>query len=86
MCQFCLPLVMKRRFPTEGFQSIACYFNSLYETSGTILPTKMCLWTNLNIIIGLAVFQTDIEVFTVCDQDSEIYNALVCYLFLYGQN
>ena len=46
----------------------------------------MCLWTNLNIIIGLAVFQTDTEVFTVCDQDSEIYNALICYLFLYGQN
>jgi len=39
-----------------------------------------------NIFIGLAAFQTDVEVFTVYDQDSEIYNALVCYLFLYGQN
>ena len=77
---------MKRRFPTEAIQSIVCCFNSKYETSGTILPTKMCLWTNLNIITGLVVFQTDIKVFIVCDQDSEIYNALVCYLFLYGQN
>jgi len=48
--------------------------------------TKICLWTNLNILIGLAVFQTDTEVFTVCDKDSEIYNALISYLFFYGQN
>jgi len=41
-------------------------------------PTKMCLWTNLNIIIGLVIFQTDTEVFTVCDQDGEIYNVLIC--------
>jgi len=39
-----------------------------------------------NIFIGLAVFQIDIEVSTVYDQDSEMYNALVYYLFIYGQN
>lgn len=83
MCRFCFLLIVRRRFPTEGFQSIAIYFNSICETSGVILPNQMCLWTNFNIIIGLAVFQTDTD---VCDQDSEIDNSLICCLFLCGQN